>query len=261
MRKLAASGLMLALMSSTALAQAPAPQQDITKVTCGDIAALPPANQAALVYYAAGYTDGRNSKAAEAAPVPNAAPVATTPAGTAVGGLTLDAQTVLAGCGASANALLVNIIVGGGGSAPTAGAGTAAVPGVAGTSSAAPAVSTTLAPDAASAPGTASQPAGTNSLTPGVDSSTGVGVTTTTDNSGAGAMTEANPATSNSVGTGSAGGTPGATTTTGSDAVQSDLNGAAQQNGANINANRQAPISATTGLGTTTVAPAAPTSP
>jgi hypothetical protein len=160
----------------------------ISAVTCGEIADAAPDYQAALVYYAAGYREGRNFGLAEAdrvaateadesapasanrseTPIP-AAPsssergVSATAAASSsaaehtyagspqiVGGLTLQAQEIIAACGAAPDVLLTDIISNHGGATGFQGSPSAGgVPATAGTG---PPASSSASPSGGGAP-------------------------------------------------------------------------------------------------------------
>ncbi|HVY51039.1 MAG TPA: hypothetical protein VHA07_05700 [Devosia sp.] len=138
-----------ALVLTAALGALPAMAQtasggagSIATVTCGDIASLPVAYQAALIYYAAGYGDGlaaaaNGGLATGAASAPADAGAAANDASSAsgseasssagggasggamIGGLGLQAQAIITACQADASALLTDVIAKNGGSAGT----------------------------------------------------------------------------------------------------------------------------------------------
>jgi hypothetical protein len=162
-------------------------QLPIATVTCGDIAGVPAAYQAALIFYAAGYRDGLDyaravattaaaapstlpanptiSSEAAVASAPEASsadkansPAETTAGGTKiVGGLVLQVQDVVAACASAPRAFLSDIIANHGGARGPQGSPSAAVPAVSTPGGGAPADSGGVAP-ASAAPGV-SQPA------------------------------------------------------------------------------------------------------
>jgi hypothetical protein len=139
---LGSAGVMLLAATATLLAAPSSGTDPIATVKCSDVATQPVPNQAALVYYAAGYRRGRG----ESVPAGASASTLVQP----VGGLSLDAQAVLAACGTSPNALLVNVVATGGiagGGAGTAAAATT-IPAI--TSSQEPGTSSMPEPDAVS---------------------------------------------------------------------------------------------------------------
>jgi hypothetical protein len=172
------AGSVLAMLAAgTALGQSTTAtgNSQIGSLTCGDIAALPIANQAALIYYAAGYRDGlvdgagggamgsgsstdasgsttSMSSANDTSGVSSSAADSgmssaesgsgsTTQSGASgsdnglVGGLGLDAQLVVTACATSADALLTDVIGTSGGTSGTASGGASGSSGSSGGSS------------------------------------------------------------------------------------------------------------------------------
>lgn len=94
------------------IAQEEATPMAAIDLECGDISTLEAAHAAALVYYIAGYADGRRDAGITPAPASTAM----------IGGLTMSAAAVLDACAASADSLVLDIIAsqGGSGGTPTA---------------------------------------------------------------------------------------------------------------------------------------------
>lgn len=140
--------LLAASAASPAMAQATntTGPGSIANVTCGDIASLPVAYQAALIYYAAGYQDGltastsgtggaSTSSSGDAAASASASAElgssaasgemgssaasseSTGGSGAMIGGLGLQAQDIVSACASSPTSLLTEVISSNGGSA------------------------------------------------------------------------------------------------------------------------------------------------